>query len=120
MYYAAVSTPVSAQALPPGIVNMITTMATQAKNDPTTLVRLNNYGSFVQAASGPFSLPGVVSSSFQANRGALGEGEFSRLVAPISRSFDSLEFDGFTPYAEVTFSFTDQKQNELWMEGTPI
>jgi hypothetical protein len=118
--YTAVSTPVSAQALPPATANMITNMAGQAKNDPTTLISLNEYGSFIQAVSGPFSLPGVISTSFQANRGTLGNGEFTRLVAPISHSFDNLEFDGFTPYAEVTFSFTDQKQSELWMEGMPI
>jgi hypothetical protein len=118
--YTAVSAPVSAQALSSKDVDMITAMAGQAKNDPTTLISLNEYGSFIQAVSGPFSLPGMISTSFQANRGILGKGEFTRLVAPLSHSFDNLEYDGFTPYAEVTFSFTDQQQIELWMEGMPI
>jgi len=111
----AVSVPVSAA---PTLLEM---MAAQAINDPTTLISLNDYGSFIQAVSGPFSLPGVTSASFEVSRGnQLGEGEFSRAVLPLSRSFEDLEFSGMTPYAEVTFSHTEQKQNEFWMEATPM
>ena len=110
----AVPIPASAQSL-------FDMMVSRALNDPTTLITLNEYGSFIQAASGPFSLPGVSSASFQVSRGtSLGDGEFSRLVLPISHSFESLEFGGITPYSEVTFSYTEQKQNEFWMEGTPM
>lgn len=115
-----VSLPVAAQTVPPEMMTMLTNMATQAKNDPSSLIALNQYGRFIQAVSGPFSLPGVVSASFQANRGELGDGDFSRIVLPLSHNFESLKFNGITPYSEVTFSYTDQKQNELWMEGMPI
>lgn len=50
----------------------------------------------------------------------LGDGEFSRFVLPLSRSFENLEVGGITPYAEVTLSYTDQTQNQFWMEGTPM
>lgn len=111
----ALSTPVS--AAPPTFEMMVS----QAQNDPTTLISLNDYGSFIQAVSGPFSLPGVTSASFQVGRGqALGDGEFTRVVLPLSHSFENLEFNGMTPYSEVTLSHTEQKQNELWMKSTPM
>ncbi|MCK4782548.1 MAG: hypothetical protein KAV87_02275 [Desulfobacteraceae bacterium] len=92
----------------------------QARNDPTTLISLNEYGSFIQATSGPFSLPGISSATFQVARGKQrGDGEFLRVVLPFSHSFESLEFGGLTPYSEVTFSYTNQKQNEWWLVGTP-
>jgi hypothetical protein len=96
-------------------------MVAQAQNDPTTLISLNEYGSFIQAVSGPFSLPGVTSASFQVSRGdSLGDGEFSRVVLPFSSSFESLEFAGMTPYAELTLSHTEQKQSEFWMQSMPM
>lgn len=111
----------SAAPMPASAPSLFDMMVSRALNDPTTLISLNEYGNFIQAASGPFSLPGVSSASFQVSRGALlGDGEFSRFVLPISGSFESLEFGGVTPYSEVTFSYTDQKQNEFWMEGTPM
>ena len=107
--------------IPASAQSLFDMMVSRALNDPTTLITLNEYGNFIQAASGPFSLPGVSSASFQVSRGTqLGDGEFSRLVLPISHSFESLEFGGITPYSEVTFSYTDQKQNQFWMEGTPM
>ena len=119
LFVTYVSTAVSVPVLAaPTLLEM---MAAQAKNDPTTLISLNEYGSFIQAVSGPFSLPGVTSASFEVDRGQLlGDGEFSRVVLPLSRSFESLEFGGMTPYSEVTFSHTEQKQNEFWMEATPM
>lgn len=53
----AVSIPASAQS-------MFDMMVSQAINDPTTLISLNEYGNFIQAVSGPFSLPGVSSATF--------------------------------------------------------
>jgi hypothetical protein len=100
---------------------MATTMANMAKDDPEALISLNQYGSFIQAVSGPFSLPGVTSASFQASRGKLlGQGDFTRLTLPFSSSFEDHQIGGFTPYAEATLSYTDQKQDELWMEDTPM
>ena len=114
----AVPIPASAAPAAPTLFEM---MVSQAKNDPTTLVSLNDYGSFIQAVSGPFSLPGVTSASFQVTRGAvLGDGEFTRVVLPLSHSFENLEFNGMTPYSEVTLSVTDQQQNEWWMKDTPM
>lgn len=102
-------------------LTMLEMMVARAKNDPTALISLNDYGSFVQAVSGPFSLPGVASASFQVSRGALlGEGDFTRVALPLSRSFKKLKFGGITPYAEMTLSYTNQKQNEFWMEGTTM
>ena len=110
----AVPIPASAQSL-------FDMMVSQAINDPTTLISLNEYGNFIQAASGPFSLPGVSSASFQVSRGTqLGDGEFSRIVLPVSHSFESLAFGGITPYLEATLSYTEQKQNEWWMKDTPM
>jgi len=124
IFIACVSTavPIPAfSALTPGQITMVTTMANAAKNDPTSIISLNQYGSFIQAVSGPFSLPGVTSASFQATRGnRLGEGDFTRLTLPLSRSFEDNKISGFTPYAEVTLSYTNQKQNEFWMEDTPM
>ena len=111
----------TAMSIPASAQSLFDMMVEQALNDPTTLITLNDYGNFIQAASGPFSLPGVSSASFQVNRGTLLEdGEFSRFVLPISRSFENLEFGGITPYLEVTLSYTDQKQNEWWMKDTPM
>ena len=118
LFITCVSTAAPMPAPAPSLFDM---MVSRAINDPTTLISLNDYGNFIQAASGPFSLPGVSSASFQVSRGTLlGDGEFSRFVLPISGSFESLEFGGVTPYSEVTFSYTDQKQNEFWMEGMPM
>jgi hypothetical protein len=119
IFISCVSTVVlmPASAAPPTLEMMVA----QAKNDPTTFISLNDYGSFIQAVSGPFSLPGVTSASFQVSRGeALGDGEFSRIVLPFSSSFEDLGFNGMTPYAELTLSHTEQKQNEFWMQGMPM
>ena len=118
LFITCISTAAPMPASAPSLFDM---MVSQALDDPTTLISLNEYGNFIQAASGPFSLPGVSSASFQVSRGTLlGDGEFSRFVLPISGSFENLEFGGVTPYSEVTFSYTDQKQNEFWMEGMPM
>ena len=96
-------------------------MVERAKKNPAALVKLNEYGSFIQAVSGPFSLPGVTSATFQASRGvALGDGDFTRIALPLSYSFERLTFSGMTPYTELTLSYTDQEQNELWMSATSL
>ena len=118
LFLTCISTAAPMPASAPSLFDM---MVSRAQNDPTTLIALNEYGNFIQAASGPFSMPGVSSVSFQVGRGTLlGDGEFSRFVLPISGSFESLEFGGITPYSEVTFSYTDQKQNSWWMKDTPM
>lgn len=108
-------------SLPTWSQTFFDSMVAKAKSNPSILIKLNDYGSFIQAASGPFSLPGVSSATFHVERGnQLGDAEFSRLVLPVSHSFKKLEVNGMTPYAEMTLSHTGQKQDEWWMEGTPL
>jgi hypothetical protein len=118
--FFSITVPLPAFSQAPNMQAMAMAMANQAKNDPTTLITLNEYGSFIQAVSGPFSLPGVTSASFQASRGDLGDGDFSRVSLPLSSTFEDYKIGEFTPYAELTLSYTDQKQNEMWMEDIPI
>jgi hypothetical protein len=116
---AAPMMPAQAAPMMPAQASPMMMMAAQAKADPTTLIKLNKYGSFIQAVSGPFSLPGVVSATFKVNRGsALGDGEFTRIVVPVSHTFDDIKIGEGVLYSEMTFTYSDQKQNEMWMQGT--
>lgn len=96
-------------------------MVSQGLADPTSLITLQEYGSYLQSVSGPFALPGVSSVGFTAERGdLLGDGDYSRIAVPLAFEIDALTFGRVTPYVELTLSKTDQTQSEFWMEGTPM